>query len=450
MENWDVIIIGAGYGGLCSGALLAKSGKKVLVLEKDKSIGGRAKSLLYSGQILDDGAHMFSRVGHLEGIFSDLEIEFPEVAQVNNSEIYHEGAWKSPKELFTADTYKTVFSEIMKFSHEEISELDDIPLSKWVKEVSNDPGIQKMFFYLGCTTSVGNRFDTYSTGEMLYILREVVDTGHKLSELGGVVKGGMNNILQPLSDYIKSHGGDVRIDSPVDSVEIKNGQAIGVNVETGDKLFHSQILEVETIHADYVIVTQPLWEIFSVIEEDRFPTWWVEWVNWIGSKVSQAWSIIYSLDEPLFALDTFRWAPNLPNSGFSGVFFPMPSYGDEVNKYQFHVSYQGHWDEMPNLFNTKKASVRRQARETIAMLEKESLELYPQLESGYQWRVAHAGVYGIAQSPGLVGSKRPSMVPPGVNNMYIVSNTVREARGISLSATGKCARMAAEAIAGNE
>ena len=447
MENWDVIILGAGYGGLCSGALLANAGKKVLVLEKDNTIGGRAKSLLYSGQFLDDGAHMFSRVGHLEAIFDDLGIAFPEVAPVNYSEIYHEGAWKSPKEIFTAETYKTVFSLIMKLSPEEVSELDDVPLKKWVTTISDDPGIQKMFYYLGCTTSVGNRFETYSTGEMLYILREIIENG-KLSELGGVVKGGMNGILQPLADYIASHGGEVRLGSPADSVEIKNGRAVGVNVETGDKVFHSQVLDVDTLHADFVIVTQPLWDLFSVVEETHFPTWWVDWVTWIGSRVSQAWSIIYSLDEPLFSLDTFRWAPDLPHSGFSGVFFPMPSYGDEVNQYQFHVSYQGHWDELPDLFNTKQARVRRQAREFISMLEKESLELYPQLESGYHWRVAHAGIYGIAQSPGLVGTKRPSMVPPGIDNMFIVSNTVREARGISLSATGKCARMAAEAIAG--
>ena len=32
MESWDVVIVGAGYGGLCAGALLAHGGKKVLVL----------------------------------------------------------------------------------------------------------------------------------------------------------------------------------------------------------------------------------------------------------------------------------------------------------------------------------------------------------------------------------------------------------------------------------
>jgi phytoene dehydrogenase-like protein len=124
----------------------------------------------------------------------------------------------------------------------------------------------------------------------------------------------------------------------------------------------------------------------------------------------------------------------------------MPSYGDDVNQHQFHVSYQGHYDEMPDLLNRNQAKVRRQARETIAMLERESIRLYPKLRDGYRWRVAHAGVYGIAQSPGFVGSKRPSMRVPGFDNLFVVSNTVQEARGVSTSATGKCARMAAEAM----
>jgi len=205
-------------------------------------------------------------------------------------------------------------------------------------------------------------------------------------------------------------------------------------------------LNVETLKADYVIVTLPLWDIFTILDESKFPKWWVDWIKWIGGKVSQAWSIIYALDEPLFDLSTFRWAPHLPHSGFSGIFFPMPSYGDEVGQYQFHVSYQGHYDEMPDLLNRRSAKVKNEIRDTIALLERESLELYPQLKAAYHWRIAHAGVYGIAQSPGFVGFKRPSMKIPRYENLYIVSGTVREARGISMSATAKCARLAAQEI----
>jgi phytoene dehydrogenase-like protein len=344
--------------------------------------------------------------------------------------------------------FKKVFSEMMRLSPHDISQLDDLPLKAWVETVSGDPGIRLLFFYLGCATSVGNRFETYSTGEMIYILREIIDRGRKMSEIGGVIKHGMNSVLGPLLEYITAHGGEVRLNAPVDSVEIRDGRAVGVNVEVGRRLFHGQILNIETLKSDFVIVTVPLWSIFTVLDEDTFPRWWVDWVKWISTKVSQAWSVIYALDEPLFDTSTFRWAPNLPESGLSGIFFPMPSYADDAHQYQFHVSYQGHYDELPNLFQGSQARVRSQMRRTIAMLERESLQLYPQLKDAYHWRVAHAGVYGIAQSPGFVGAKRPSMRPPGISNLFIVSNTVAEARGVSLQGVGKCARQASEAILG--
>ena len=39
-EDLDAIIIGSGIGGLCTAALMAKSGKRVLVLEQHDQAGG--------------------------------------------------------------------------------------------------------------------------------------------------------------------------------------------------------------------------------------------------------------------------------------------------------------------------------------------------------------------------------------------------------------------------
>jgi phytoene dehydrogenase-like protein len=44
-ESWDAIVIGAGIGGLSTASLLAKEGMKVLLLEKEDRVGGRALSL---------------------------------------------------------------------------------------------------------------------------------------------------------------------------------------------------------------------------------------------------------------------------------------------------------------------------------------------------------------------------------------------------------------------
>ena len=44
MNKYDAIVIGAGHNGLTNAAYLAKSGLKVLVLEKNDYIGGAAVS----------------------------------------------------------------------------------------------------------------------------------------------------------------------------------------------------------------------------------------------------------------------------------------------------------------------------------------------------------------------------------------------------------------------
>ena len=42
IDKYDAIVIGAGHNGLVCSALLAKAGKKVLVLEANDQIGGAA------------------------------------------------------------------------------------------------------------------------------------------------------------------------------------------------------------------------------------------------------------------------------------------------------------------------------------------------------------------------------------------------------------------------
>jgi len=120
MDNWDVIIVGAGYGGLCTGALLANKGKKVLVLEKGNSIGGLAASVNYAGQILDDGAHIPLLVGHIEGVFSDLGIPFPEYTLVNKCEFYHENQWTDIKNIFPFELYKKALDVMLRLTPEDI------------------------------------------------------------------------------------------------------------------------------------------------------------------------------------------------------------------------------------------------------------------------------------------------------------------------------------------
>ena len=53
-----VLIIGGGLGGLFSGAILAKEGMEVTVLEKNVSIGGGLQSFTRFGEVFDTGMHV--------------------------------------------------------------------------------------------------------------------------------------------------------------------------------------------------------------------------------------------------------------------------------------------------------------------------------------------------------------------------------------------------------
>jgi all-trans-retinol 13,14-reductase len=55
--QYDVVIIGSGLGGLACGAILAKEGKKVCVLEKNQQIGGNLQTFVRDKVIFDSGVH---------------------------------------------------------------------------------------------------------------------------------------------------------------------------------------------------------------------------------------------------------------------------------------------------------------------------------------------------------------------------------------------------------
>ncbi|NQU19311.1 NAD(P)/FAD-dependent oxidoreductase [bacterium] len=77
-EEYDVIIIGAGIGGLVCGCYLAKAGMKVLIAEKNDKPGGYCTSFKYKGFHFDACVHILAscrRDGTLGKIIDELQID---------------------------------------------------------------------------------------------------------------------------------------------------------------------------------------------------------------------------------------------------------------------------------------------------------------------------------------------------------------------------------------
>src|SRR6267142_661990 len=60
MARYDVVVIGAGLGGLTAGAILARAGRKVLIIERNNSVGGAASSYKSGDLFVEGSLHLTS------------------------------------------------------------------------------------------------------------------------------------------------------------------------------------------------------------------------------------------------------------------------------------------------------------------------------------------------------------------------------------------------------
>ena len=72
MPDYDVIVIGGGLGGLSSGALLARQGRRVLVLEQSGQVGGCCSTFEKDGFHFDVGASIVEIIQPIEKVFKML------------------------------------------------------------------------------------------------------------------------------------------------------------------------------------------------------------------------------------------------------------------------------------------------------------------------------------------------------------------------------------------
>jgi phytoene desaturase len=76
MEPYDVVVIGAGLGGLTAGAILSKRGRKVLVLEQSDRVGGCCSTHEIDGFKFDIGASVVEIIPMIDRAFRELGTTF--------------------------------------------------------------------------------------------------------------------------------------------------------------------------------------------------------------------------------------------------------------------------------------------------------------------------------------------------------------------------------------
>lgn len=265
-STYDVVIIGSGLGGLVCGAILAKEGKRVCVLEKNEQIGGCLQTFKRDGVTFDTGVHYIgglARGENLWKIFNYLGI-MDRLETVRMDEkgfdvlLFKDDALEYPYgmgyENFKAQLLAQFPEEeaaIGKYCADIQRICDSVPLYNLRPEDDfgdNDGFITGIKAYLENLTSnkklqsvLGGTNLLYAGTDKtpLYIHALVVNS---YIESAFRIKGGGDNIAKLLARTIKELGGDVLRKSEVKQIAVEDANAKYVELQNG-----------EQIHADLFI-----------------------------------------------------------------------------------------------------------------------------------------------------------------------------------------------------
>jgi phytoene desaturase len=309
-ENYDVIVIGSGPGGLSTAALLQKRGLDCLLIEKNNLLGGKMISIEKDGYAYDLFPHgqVPLRGSAFETVFEELGVtdEFvPAIEPDDPREIitllYRRGDKKEYKratqtramadpgpffELWDLDPSEEeavvkLMAEMTLMSEEEVHKLDDVTMKEWLDE-RDVPG--PLYNYLGfhANASLAEPLDLVAASEQITIMQQVMLQGG-----GGQYKGGFGTLAKVMAREFEKLGGTLVKNCRVEEIVIEDGSVKGV--ETSEGSFRAPVVVSSA-------GIQPT--ILKLCGEEHFDK---KYVNYIKGLVP-GWaftSIRYFLDKPV-------------------------------------------------------------------------------------------------------------------------------------------------------
>ena len=273
--KYDIIIVGGGLGGLTAGAKLAKEGKWILLIEQHDRPGGCATTFKRKDFIMEVGLHEMDGPSPSDiktKLFNELDV-FNNVTFLPIPEFYHfiRGTTEItvPHDpVKAAETLKNRFPgeengidayyNYLLFPKKRIIDPDapkDISVGEYLDSIIHNDELKLVL--------LGNlgyyHDDPYSLSLGYYSAAQV----RYLNNGASFIKGGSQKLSDHLSEYIKTHGGEVLLNHTVTSLIVEEGKLSGVNYTPKRKAGSEKM----TANADEIIVNSSLPGLTTLLPE---------------------------------------------------------------------------------------------------------------------------------------------------------------------------------------
>jgi phytoene dehydrogenase-like protein len=314
MADYDVIVIGAGNGGLTAAATLAKSGVRVLLLERHNIPGGCATSFCRGRFEFEVSLHQLSGLGTAQqpgplrvvlnslGVLDKLEF-------VQMKDLYRIMGPDNLDIVLPADRAGTVnvlqkrfpdekeaisrfFDLVYKFFNEVIGAFylkdPDVSREKYplyfkyafksaksvIDEYFKDPLLKLALGIYWSYMGLPPRLLSFSDYAALYFAYMEFKPYH--------IKGGSQALSNAIIDSFLASGGEVRFNCAVEKIVVKEGAVKAVVTEHGDE-----------ISAGYIVSNaSPITTFVDMIGTEHFPASLMDSMR--GSTVSTSFITIFA------------------------------------------------------------------------------------------------------------------------------------------------------------
>ncbi|MFH2138960.1 MAG: NAD(P)/FAD-dependent oxidoreductase [Candidatus Omnitrophota bacterium] len=240
-NNYDVVIIGAGVGGLVCGCFLAKSGFKVMIVESNKNPGGCCVSFRRKGFVFDAGVFSLGDCddgGKLGQIIEMLSLkEFVNLIQLDPTEVivtpdvnvvvsksFH-STMSAFQRCFPSQANK--IEKFLEFLQESspvrlLAAFKDYSFEELLDSYFSDDQLKLVFYTIMAT--FGQPSKNISAVTAAVVLKEFIVNG------GYYPEGGVQKFAEGLVSVFEKMGGVIKYSCTATKILVKDNKVKGVFV----------------------------------------------------------------------------------------------------------------------------------------------------------------------------------------------------------------------------
>lgn len=264
MNSDPVVIIGAGWAGLAAAVKLTQKGHRVIVYESAKHAGGRARSVHYKNTYIDNGQHiligayteclqLMSVVGvDIHSSLKRLPLFLTTVDKNNKKLVITAPRLPAPLHLLYALLFAKgltlkermaaiYFGIALRIKNYALDK--DTSFAELLSQTRQPDILIRQLWEPLCLAILNTPIHEASANIFMRVFRDAFT--HKTRDADLLLPAVDLSRLFPDAaiEYITNHGGEVHFQTRVESLEITNGQIIGIHTKT------------ERVHSQHIIIT---------------------------------------------------------------------------------------------------------------------------------------------------------------------------------------------------